>query len=583
MPTGASSPRLWGTLDAFVEGGDVLGRRVANATFLRALLRADPYDGYHFFLAGAAARDGLTAWMQEHASHLLDRGAVRILDRVDLGRALAATRYHCMHLSDALTHYSPLTQVRNAVSANLFPVTGVTHSLSYARFMPEYLALLWGGNSPRDAVIVTSNSARAVLERIFCGLRREYGLEAERFPAPALENIPLGVAVEALPGPEERWDAPSAARHKGAEPVGAAMRRRLGIGGETVFLCLARFCPASKMDLTPLLAAFARAGRLGLPLDGVVLVLAGWAEEHDALPEALVGYARSLGLTARLCLRPDDEERRALYAAADVFVSPSDNLQESFGLTLAEAGASGLPVVASDFDGYRDIIVPEKTGLLAPTLGFAESGESEVQAQYWFDNQYHLKLAQQTVVDVPELAGALCRLGADAGLRRRMGGAARARARELYAWDRVIERYVALWDRLAAEPLSEAERQSLRAARHPQRMRFGEYFQGHCSGLAGAARLEAMPVRRTDAGEALYRGRLPLHHYAGMERLLDGEAVRRMLLAARRPVLASSLTRDLEASFTAQGAPAPIARERASFLLLWALKHDYLERADLPE
>ena len=31
--------RIWGTLDPFVEGGDILGRKVANASFLAALLK----------------------------------------------------------------------------------------------------------------------------------------------------------------------------------------------------------------------------------------------------------------------------------------------------------------------------------------------------------------------------------------------------------------------------------------------------------------------------------------------------------------------------------------------------------------
>ena len=42
-----------------------------------------------------------------------------------------------------------------------------------------------------------------------------------------------------------------------------------------------------------------------------------------------------------------------LWAAADVFLSLVDNIQETFGITPLEAMAAGLPVVASDWDGYR--------------------------------------------------------------------------------------------------------------------------------------------------------------------------------------------------------------------------------------
>lgn len=45
------------------------------------------------------------------------------------------------------------------------------------------------------------------------------------------------------------------------------------------------------------------------------------------------------------------EELVRLYSCADVFVSLADSIQESFGLTVAEAGACELAVVATDWDG----------------------------------------------------------------------------------------------------------------------------------------------------------------------------------------------------------------------------------------
>jgi glycosyltransferase involved in cell wall biosynthesis len=47
---------------------------------------------------------------------------------------------------------------------------------------------------------------------------------------------------------------------------------------------------------------------------------------------------------------------------ADLFVWPA--LNEAFGMAMLEAQASGLPVVAGEVGGVRDIIVPEVTGIL---------------------------------------------------------------------------------------------------------------------------------------------------------------------------------------------------------------------------
>lgn len=54
------------------------------------------------------------------------------------------------------------------------------------------------------------------------------------------------------------------------------------------------------------------------------------------------------------------KELKELYQAADIFIAPST--QEAFGKTLAEAGATGLPVVCYDTGGPKDIVADGVTG-----------------------------------------------------------------------------------------------------------------------------------------------------------------------------------------------------------------------------
>ena len=66
--------------------------------------------------------------------------------------------------------------------------------------------------------------------------------------------------------------------------------------------------------------------------------------------------------------RSDHDAIYEYYQLSDVFISLSDYCGETFGLTVMEAMACGLPVVISDFAGYKTHITDGVEGYYIQTL-----------------------------------------------------------------------------------------------------------------------------------------------------------------------------------------------------------------------
>lgn len=116
-------------------------------------------------------------------------------------------------------------------------------------------------------------------------------------------------------------------------------------GGERPFvLAVAALAPYKRLDL-----AIAACRELG-----VELRIVGTGPEQDRL--------RALGgADVRLLGRVSPDELRSLYRHAICFVQPG---VEDFGIAAVEALACGLPVVARGAGGVRDIVRPEREGVL---------------------------------------------------------------------------------------------------------------------------------------------------------------------------------------------------------------------------
>lgn len=429
----------FGTLDTFfgMSAPDLrLGRNVANHEFLKALLTYGTFDAYHFFLPDVAHVEVFQRRLQAllPQPHLQKRVYTTL--QVALRETVQELDFTVFHQSDFTRALPYLAPFRDRHARRPFPVTGVTHSLNTSLMPLRYLQLGLAPLRPYDAIVCTSEAGREVVrrgfEQVFSRLQVQWGLalklEAE------LAHIPLGIDDSRF----VREDKQKA-------------RVALGLPREgALLLYLGRLSARTKLDLHPMLYALSRAWKKG-QLASLKLVLAGGAEEQELAQ--LKRLVQELHVAQRVHFQVDfdDARKMQLFSACDLFVSPSDNLQETFGLSVVEAMAAGCVPLVSAFDGYRELVLHQQTGVQLPTF-WGEPLDALEDLEGLNPALHPFYLAQTFGVDLEALVASLEQLLLQPAERERLSQAARVHA-EQYRWSRLIPRYEGLWKRLSERAL----------------------------------------------------------------------------------------------------------------------------------
>jgi sugar transferase (PEP-CTERM/EpsH1 system associated) len=177
-------------------------------------------------------------------------------------------------------------------------------------------------------------------------------------------------------------------------------------------------------DHAGLLAAF----KLLRETDGgknVRLIIAGDGSQRGALEKRIV----ELGLMDAVRLLGNRGDVAQLLGECDVFVLSS--IAEGMPVTLLEAMAAGLPVVATDVGGVASVVTDGATGTLVPPG------------------------------DLQALAAALAGYAANGDLRRQHGDAGRARVVAHFSLGNMVSAYVQLYDELLGRPASATQSHGL--------------------------------------------------------------------------------------------------------------------------
>ncbi len=359
---------------------------------------------------------------------------------------------------------------RNAGLDQAYSLVGLIHTVAPPAVRERIAASAIAPTHSWDALVCTSPAVRQAMEDMFEALAGHYSsrLGATRAPRPQLPLIPLAVESERLV-------------EQGADQhARATFRQRLGISNDDVLvLWVGRLSYYEKAFPQSMFQAMELASQQSQQRMHFLLV--GWFPGGE--PELKL-YEQAADLLAPdlnvMVMDGNDPKSVAQsWAAADVFLSLVDNIQETFGLTPVEAMAAGLPVVVSDWDGYRYTVRDGVDGVLVPTLGSPGGQPGE-----WLAGLHSLEqetyqtyvgaTAQHTAVHVQQAAAALARLADNPEQRRAMGVAGQQRALSTFSWAHVAGLYRDLFEDLAERRQSAAAQEAAAGARvNPSR---GEPF-----------------------------------------------------------------------------------------------------------
>ncbi|MBF0099428.1 MAG: glycosyltransferase family 4 protein [Desulfobacterales bacterium] len=411
----------------------IYGMRVASRGFLHALLRYGEFDEYHFFLNDQKLHEFCDTYQTflDTLDHPVKMKAFRIRE---LPGCLSRLEYDVFHASDP--YIANLCYLRRCYSNILFPVTGVTHSLSMEPAMDNFQNIMVSPHLPCDSIICTSQSGKKAMEHIFSQvmLRANAGdTKGGNFSYwGRLDVIPLGV---------EPQDFLTIDKKSARDALNLPINRRL-------IVCPGRISVLTKMDLYPVLLALKEIITQEEFKD-TALLIAGSTHADNTYLHAIVSQARNMGISDHLFFNFNfsSEQKYQIYAAADIVLSAADNVQETFGIVPVEAMMAQRPVVLSYWSGYRDLVEDGVSGYLIPTY-WAECDNSISPIAFYQTSEALFSISQSVAVDVGVMIDRLKRLLASQELRHSMGEHARSRALSLFSWSHVIRQYRELWREL---------------------------------------------------------------------------------------------------------------------------------------
>ena len=319
-----------------------------------------------------------------------------------------------------------------------YSLVGITHTTASHRVMTGLKNIIGSHIMPWDAIICTSSS---VLDTVNIVLEKEMEFLSRRlnikdFILPKLPIIPLGI---------------DSSEFNYSNDFKSTSKKDLNISDEDITIAfVGRLSFHAKAHHYPMYLALENISKAtGKKIN---LIQTGWFG-NDFIKSVFISEVKSLCPSINCILDGTDQNNKhKSLAVSDIFISLSDNIQETFGITPLEGMAAGLPVVVTDWNGYKDTVRDKKDGYRIKTISMTSPGGHDLAYNHMIGAltyDLYIGLASQRVaVDISDLIEKLTHLVENKDKRVQMGIEAKKRAKSDFDWKVILNKYNELSDEL---------------------------------------------------------------------------------------------------------------------------------------
>ena len=407
-------------------GPQLMGRNAAGKSFLRGFLQHRSTEGFCIVVDDRAA---VPIFEQEFGEYIAD-AKFSVVSKENLDQLKSKVVYYP---GPQLAHHA---WAREHFGSKTWSLCGITHTTSSAAAMDSIVNLFTAPIQPWDTLICTSEAVKSNVANILDAQKHflTRRLKATNFVLPQMPVIPIGIECDMFEVTDEQSEI---------------SRRRLGLDSDTLaVLYMGRLSFHAKAHPLPMYQALEAAAVK--TRKKVVLIECGWFANEPverAFTDAALMMCPSVTVV-RLNGR-DPDQRRLAWTSADIFCSFADNIQETFGITPIEAMAAGIPLVVSDWDGYKDTVTDGREGYRVPTCMAPPGAGQDLAFRHSIGldsyDRYCGYTSSFVAVDVGKAIDAFVALFESKDLRNSMAAAGVATARSRFDWRVVIPQYEELW------------------------------------------------------------------------------------------------------------------------------------------